>query len=148
MNMRELVRMMLLQFFICYTCTMAATLFFSKFVNTPPIMMLEIDYLWHCGIFSIFAILPGAVYYSGEELSTKQWKNRTIAHTILLLAVLMTAGRIINMYENLIGGVLFFITVLVIDGLVRWLTYLGDQKIADAINKELKETRERDEAYH
>ena len=75
-------------------------------------------------------------------------KNRTNAHTILLLAVLMTAGRIINMYENLIGGVLFFITVLVIDGLVRWLTYLGDQKIADAINKELKETRERDEAYH
>ena len=53
MNMRELVRMMLLQFFICYTCTMAATLFFCRFVNTPPVMMLEVDYLWHCGIFSI-----------------------------------------------------------------------------------------------
>ena len=60
----------------------------------------------------------------------------------------MIMGRIFDMYEDLLGGVLFFIIVLVVDGLVRWLTYLGDQKIADEINKELKETRERDEIYH
>ncbi len=148
MNMREITRMMLLQFFICYTCTMGVTLLFCRFVNTPPVTVLEIDYLWQCGIFSIFAILPGAVYYSGEALSTKQWRNRTIVHTFLLLAVLMIMGRIFDMYEDLLGGVLFFIIVLVVDGLVRWLTYLGDQKIADEINKELKETRERDEIYH
>ncbi len=148
MSMREIMRMMLLQFFMCYTCTMGVTLLFCRFVNTPPVTVLEIDYLWQCGIFSIFAILPGAVYYSEEELSTKQWRNRTIAHTVLLLAVLMVMGRIFDMYEDLLGGVLFFIIVLIVDVLVRWLTYLGDQKIADAINKELKETRERDETHY
>lgn len=147
MNIRELMRMMLLQFFICYTCTMAATVFFCRF-NTPPVTVLEVSYLWQAGIFSLCVVLPVMLYYAKEELSTKQWWNRTIAHTVVLEAVALTAGRIIGMYQGIAGGAAFFVTVLIIDGLVRWFTYLGDRSVADAINKELKETRERDEAYH
>ncbi len=140
MNIRELIRMMVLQFFICYTCTMAATLFFCG-LNDPPVTMLEVSYLWQAGIFSVFAVLPGAVYYTRKELNEKQWRQRTVIHTILLVAVLMTAGRLIHMYEGILGAIFFFITVLVIDCLVRGLTYLSDQKVADAINAELQEKR-------
>lgn len=140
MNIRELIRMMVLQFFICYTCTMAATLFFCGF-NDPPVTMLEVSYLWQAGIFSVFAVLPGAVYYTRKELNEKQWRQRTVIHTILLVAVLMTAGGLIHMYEGILGAIFFFITVLVIDCLVRGLTYLSDQKVADAINAELQEKR-------
>ena len=141
MNIRELMRMIVLQFFICYTCTMAATLFFCGF-NQPPVTTLEISYLWQVGIFSIFAVLPGAVYYAREELTQKQWRQRTVVHTVLLEVVLMTAGYLIHMYEGVLGAVFFFVTVLIIDCLVRGLTYLGDQKVAAAINAELKEKRE------
>lgn len=140
MNIRELIRMIVLQFFICYTCTMAATLLFCGF-NNPPVTMLEISYLWQAGIFSVLAVLPGAVYYTKKELNEKQWRQRTVIHTVLLVAVLMTAGRLIHMYEGILGAIFFFITVLVIDCLVRGLTYLSDQKVAEAINAELQEKR-------
>lgn len=144
MNIRELIRMMLLQFFICYTCTMGATVFFCR-LNTPPVTTLELSYLWQVGIFSVFAVLPGAVYYTRKELNEKQWKQRTILHTILLVAVLMIAGHWIHMYEGLLGAFLFFISILVIDCVVRGLTYLADQKVADAINLQLQKKRGKEE---
>lgn len=66
---------------------------------------------------------------------------RTAAHTVLLEIVLLTAGRIIGMYQGIAGFLLFAVTILVVDLLVRLFTYLGDRTTAVAINQQLEERR-------
>ncbi len=140
MNIRELVQMLLMQFFICYTCTMIAAIFFCR-LNTPPIERLPVDFLWQAVIFSLCAVLPGVVYLSRERLTRRQLWMRTAAHTVLLEIVLLTAGRIIGMYQGIAGFLLFAVTILVVDLLVRLFTYLGDRTTAVAINQQLEERR-------
>ena len=52
--------------------------------------------------------------------------------------ILLTAGYHIGMYHDLFGGCIFFITVLVVDVLVRIFNYLNDCHMANEINKALK----------
>ena len=63
---------------------------------------------------------------------------KSIIHTILLEMILLTAGYHIGMYHDLCGGCIFFITVLVVDVLVRIFNYLNDRHMAIEINKALK----------
>lgn len=140
MRIRELIRVLLLQFFICYTCTMMATVVFCR-LNTPPMDMLEVDYLWHAGIFSILAILPGVVYFDRDGLTKRQLWVRTALHTVLLEAVLLTAGWYIGMYQGIGGFFAFVAAILIVDVLVRLFSYLGDRSMADAINLQLRERR-------
>ncbi len=140
MSKKDLFRMILAQYFMCYTFTMLATAFFTG-LNTPPVTELPESFLWHAGIFSLFAALPAAVYYAKDELTRRQWRIRTIIHTALIEAVLMTAGYALDMYNGVWGAVAFFITVLAVDGAVRLVTYLTDRSTADAINQKLKERR-------
>lgn len=141
MNKRELLRTLLIQYFMCYTCTMLVTVVFAG-MNRPPITELPVSFLWKAALFSLCAGLPALVYYTREELSRGQWWVRTIVHTALLEAVLMTAGHMIGMYRGIWGGLLFFMTVLIVDGAVRLFTYLCDRTTADAINRRLREERE------
>lgn len=140
MNIRELIRVLLLQFFICYTCTMAATFFFCR-LNTPPIDRLEVDYLWQAGIFSALAVLPGAVYFDRNGLTKHQMWVRTAIHTVLLEAVLLTAGWVIGMYRGIGGFFAFAAAILIVNALVRLFSYLGDRSVASAINLQLAEKR-------
>lgn len=140
MNLRDLIRMLVMQFFICYTCTMAATICFCK-LDQPAVDVLEVDYLWKAGIFSVMAVLPGAVYYGKDGLSRRQLRVRNVVHTVLLEIVLLAAGWYIGMYRGIIGFVAFAVTVLIVDGLVRLFTYLADRTTTDAINSQLAERR-------
>ena len=140
MQKRELFRMILIQYFMCYTCTMLATVVFVSLQN-PPEPTVPVRYLWQAAIFSCCAGLPALLYYSKEELSRKQWWIRTAIHTVLLEAILMTAGYCIGMYRGSAGAAAFFVTVLVVDLLVRLFTYLSDRLTADAINRALQERR-------
>ncbi len=141
MKRKELFRMLLLQFFICYTCTILASVVFTS-LSTPKITEIPVSFLWEAAIFSMCAGIPSLIYYSKEELSRKQWRIRTALHTLLIEAILMTAGRIIGMYHGTGGAIAFFVTILVVDLLVRLFIFLGDMSTTDAINRKLKERRE------
>ena len=140
MQKRELFRMILIQYFMCYTCTMLATVVFTN-LQDPPETTVSVRYLWQAAIFSCCAGLPSLLYYSKEGLSRKQWWIRTAIHTVLLEAILMTAGYCIGMYRGTGGAAAFFVTILVVDLLVRLFTYLSDRLTADAINRALRERR-------
>ena len=71
MNRKELMRMLLMDFFVCYTCTMMATILFCG-LNTPKVTELPVSYLWKAALFSLCADLPVTVYYSKRELTRRQ----------------------------------------------------------------------------
>lgn len=140
MNKKELFRTVLIQFFICYTLTMLATVVFAK-LNTPAITDISLSYFLEAAVFSLFAQIPSLLYYSKYELSRRQWWVRTAIHTVLLEIILMTAGYVIGMYKGSLGFVAFFFAVLAVDVLVRLFSYLADMTTADTINRKLKERR-------
>ena len=141
MNKKELLRMILIQYFMCYTLTMLATIVFVS-ISSPRETTISVSYLWQAAIFSLCAQLPMLLYYSREELSRGQWWLRTVLHTVLLEVILMIAGYQIGMYRRTRGAVLMFLTILIVDLLVRLFTYLSDRSTADAINQKLREQRE------
>lgn len=142
MNRKELLRMLMNHFFICYTCTMLATILFCN-LNTPVTTHLSVNYLWKAAIFSVCADLPSMVYYSKKELSRKQWWLRTAIHTMLVEMVLLTAGHCFGMYSGVGGFILFFFVILAVDMIVRLVSYLNDKNTADEINARLRQERGR-----
>ena len=142
MNRKELLRMLMNHFFICYTCTMLATILFCN-LNTPVTTQLSVSYLWKAAIFSVCADLPAVVYFSKRELSRRQWWIRTAIHTVLVEIVLLTAGYSFGMYTGAGGFILFFFVVLAVDLVVRLVSYLNDRNTADEINARLQQERGR-----
>lgn len=146
MKIKAFILTFIKQFFVIYTGTMFATIFFCK-LNTPPTAMLPVDYLWQAAIFSFFACLPSLALLSGRELSRKQYHLRIVLHTLLLEAVLLPAGHILDMYDGVWGGIAFFFVILVVDAFVWFFMFLSDFKSAEAINKKLKLRRKKEESH-
>lgn len=142
MNRKELLRLLMNHFFICYTCTMLATILFCQF-NTPVTTHLPVSYLCKAAIFSVCADIPTVVYYSKKELSRKQWWIRTAIHTVLVELVLLAAGRSFGMYAGAGGFILFSLMILAVDMIVRFISYLNDRNTADEINAHLQQERRR-----
>ncbi len=140
MNKGNLFRMITSQFFVCYTCTMMATIGFTS-LSDPPVTQIDVCYLWQAALFSLCAVLPGLLYYSKEELSRRQYWIRTAIHTVLLEVILMVLGHVLDMYRGILGGICFFLTVLVVDGAVRFFTFLEASSTANAINRALAQRR-------
>lgn len=133
MNKKELMHTIFVEYFVIYNLSMMCTILFCYF-DQPQIKMLPVSYLGQVAVFSLLACLPTIVYC----FKLKNVIVKDILHTILLEAILLTAGYSIGMYHDLFGGCLFFVTVLVVDILVRIFNYLNDCHMANEINKALK----------
>lgn len=133
MNKKELMHKIFIEYFVIYNLSMMCTILFCYF-DQPQIKMLPLSYLGQVAVFSLLACLPTIVYcFKFKNVIVKD-----ILHTILLEVILLTAGCEIGMYHDLFGGCLFFVTVLVVDILVRIFNYLNDCHMANEINKALK----------
>lgn len=133
MNKKELMHTMLVEYFVIYNLSMMCTILFCYF-NQPQIKMLSVSYLGEVAVFSFLACLPTTIYYSKSQ----NVLVKTILHTIFLEIILLIAGYQIGMYEDVLGGLLFFFIILVVDILVRLFNYLNDCYLANEINKTLK----------
>ena len=133
MNKKELMHTMLVEYFVIYNLSMMCTILFCYF-NQPQIKMLPVSYLGEVAVFSFLACLPTTIYYSKSQ----NVLVKTILHTLLLEIILLIAGYQIGMYEDVLGGLLFFFIILVVDILFRLFNYLNDCHLANEINKALK----------
>ncbi|MBQ6888423.1 MAG: DUF3021 family protein [Lachnospiraceae bacterium] len=141
MDLKDFVKFLIRQYFVIYTGSMIATFCFC--MAFYPEDSLPVSYPAWMLLFSLCGTLPGAVFYSKNELTKKQWYIRRVIHVVLLEAVLLVAGNILGMYEGLSGGFWFAITVLAVYVFVNFITFWMDQKTAEELNKKLKERRER-----
>ena len=114
MDKNEMIHTITIQYFVIYTLSMFATILFCH-IDQPQIKMLSVSYLGEVAVFSFLACLPTTIYYSKSQ----NVLVKTILHTILLETILLIAGYQIGMYEDVLGGLLFFFTILVVDILVR-----------------------------
>lgn len=133
MNKNEMIHTITIQYFVIYTLSMFATILFCH-IDQPQIKMLPVSYLGEVAVFSFLACLPTTIYYSKSQ----NVLVKTILHTTLLEIILLIAGYQIGMYEDVLGGLLFFFIILVVDILVRLFNYLNDWHLANEMNKALK----------
>ncbi len=133
MNKKELMHTMLVEYFVIYNLSMMCTILFCFFTQ-PQIKMLSVSYLGQVAVFSLLACLPTIIYsFKLQNVIVKD-----ILHTIFLEVILLTAGYQIGMYQDFLGGIFFFITIIIVDILVRLFNYINDCRMAIEINKALK----------
>lgn len=143
MNFSGLVKQLVRMYFVIYTCSMVGTVCFcSIFI---PEVALDVSFIVWMFVFALFADLPGMVFYSKRELSKKQWRKRAVLHFFLLEAVLMTAGRLYEMWIGIFQGICFGGVVLIVYVLVIFVNYQLDHKMAEEMNKKLKERRKEEQ---
>ena len=97
--------------------------------------------MWRILLFCFLTGLPVFVYYSRRNLSRREWNIRTVIHTVLLVLIMLAAGKELGLYQGIYDGLILAAIVLLIDGFVRIMIYLKDLSTADEINKKLKEKR-------
>lgn len=140
MNIKALIYLLINQYFIIYTGSMVATYCFC--IIFYPGNELPVSYLAEMLLFTLCGTLPGFVFYSPRELTETQWRVRMWIHIGLLEGVLLTAGKILGLYEGIKEGFWFAVAILGVYILVRSITYLLDQRTAKELNEKLKERRQ------
>ncbi len=102
---------------------------------------IPLNYFWKIMIFALVADLPVFVFYSKNELTSRQTVLRIIIHGILLEILLPTVGWFIGMWRGVGGFFVFFAVVLVVDASIIGITYLNSSIEAGNINSALKKRR-------
>lgn len=130
-------RLFVSQYFIIYTCSMLATPIYCSIM--VPDAEFSLNYFWTIALFSLAADLPVFVYASKKDYSKGSEMVRDIFHFILLSAVLMVMGRFLEMYRNLLSGILFFALIVAVYFIVRLVSYYNHYYCAKSVNEKLAE---------
>ena len=139
MDFKGFMHALIRQYFVIYTGSMIATFCFCQAFY--PGEALQTSYLAWMLLFSLCGTLLGLIFYSKKELSPRQWMVRKGIHFVLLECVLLTAGRILEMYKGVKQGFWFAVTVLVVYGFVSFISYWSEKRTAEALNEKLRERR-------
>lgn len=133
MELREIIKKLIISYPTIYGCTMMATLVFCLIFH--PDAVFGIDYLGKAMLFALAGDLPSLVFYSKREPDHRSWMIRQVIHLFLLETVLLVFGRYLDYYDNVTEGVLFFFIVLIVYVVVRTLAFSGDFREAKKINQ-------------
>lgn len=140
MELRELIKRLIVSYPIIYGCSIMAAYVFCLFFDPDTVFGLE--YLEGFFLFALAGDLPSLVFYSRRELSNREWRIRVILHLLLLEGVLLSFGRVMGLYKTMSEGIFFFFIVLLVYVVVRLLAFSGDISSAKEINEALAEIKE------
>lgn len=139
MDLKKIIKNLVLDFPVIYGLSMIATLIWSA--CSSPEARYGLNFFWEMLLFSLGADLPIFVFYSRKELSSKQFILRLAIHAALLEAILLPAGYFIGLWGGVGGFFAFFMTILAVDAAVIGLTYLSDKKTIKEVNDAIKERK-------
>ena len=139
MELRELIKRLVISYPIIYGCSMMATFVFCLVFY--PDSVFGLDYFGEMFLFALAGDLPSLVFYSKRELSHKEWMGRIIIHLLLLEGVLLIMGRIMGLHDNITEGIFFFFIVLAVYVVVLLLVFSDDARQAKEINRALEERK-------
>ena len=139
MELRELIKRLVISYPIIYGCSMMVTFVFCMIFY--PDSVFGVDYFGKMFLFALAGDLPSLVFYSKRELSHKEWMVRIIIHLLLLEGVLLVIGRFMGLHDNMVEGIVFFFIVLAVYVVVRLLVFSDDERQAKEINKALEERK-------
>ncbi len=139
MNGEELLKVMLRSF-----CMIATGVVVSMYVFCLifyPNVSFELDDIGRILLMAIAGDLPYLLFYSRKELSKKQMHLRQLVHLFVLLALLLYFARLWD-WITLTSAkevVVFLSLVLGVYAVVCLATAYRDKKLADKLNRSLKE---------
>ena len=133
------------RFVVIYGLTMLATYGFCMVFN-PGVTVLVADYFGACILFSLLANATSLVYLSRRELTVRAWMGRALLQCVLLELFLMPYGYYLGMWRGRMGGIVFFVVVLVVQLCVHLMGYGRDCADATSVNARLRERREQQSA--
>ncbi len=139
MELRELIKRLVISYPIIYGCSMMVTFVFCMIFY--PDSVFGVDYFGKMFLFALAADLPSLVFYSKRELSHKEQMVRIIIHLLLLEGVLLVIGRFMGLHDNMVEGIVFFFIVLAVYVVVRLLAFSDGLMQAKEINKVLEERK-------
>lgn len=141
MELRELIKKLVISYPIIYGCSMMATFVFCLVFY--PDSDFGLYYFGEMFLFALAADLPSLVFYSKRELSHKELMVRIIIHLLLLEGVLLVIGRLMGLHDNITEGIFFFFIVLAVYVVVWLLVFSDAARQAKEINKALEERKKR-----
>lgn len=141
MELRELMKRLIISYPIIYGCSMMATFVFCLVFD--PDSVFGLDFFGEMFLFALAADLPSLVFYSKRELSHKELMVRIIIHLLLLEGVLLVIGRLMGLHDNITEGIFFFFIVLAVYVVVWLLVFSDAARQAKEINKALEERKKR-----
>ena len=119
-------------------------LIIGSVILTPP-DTINRNYVLLAMAFAAIGNLPSIVFWSKVELSESSRRLRSIIHFILVLSLMLTFGVISGIISEFSHFFIFAIEIIVVYGVVKFITYQGDISTATTINEKLKKFREIDE---
>lgn len=137
MNLSDILKRMLHNFFVIVTGTLICFIIFCA--HFFPDDLFGLDSLAAILLFAAAGDLPFLIFYSREELSEKQWQIRMVIHFIVLETVLLGLsvylGWITNIYPH---GVFMCMLITGVYLVVRFINWKIDTKTTSEINERLK----------
>ena len=142
MSFEEIKKGLIHDFFIIVTGTVFGTLFHCWLL--APDVTFSVDYFFWMILFSLAGDVPLLLFYSKKELSEKQWMIRKILHFLVLELLLLGIGNMLEMYEDVLSGVMFALTVAAVYLLVCAIGHQSNRQLAVKLNRRLEKLREDD----
>lgn len=139
MELRDLIKKILVSYPAIYGCSMMATFVFCLVFSKESVF--GVDYFGQMLIFSLAGDLPSLIFYSKRELSQKETNVRLVIHFLLLECVLMVFGRYLGLYETVLQGIFFFFIVLAVYVIIRASVFCDDLRKAKQLNDALAERK-------
>lgn len=137
--MVDLIKEFIKDYFVIFGVLIIGSVFL-----TPP-DTINRDYVLLAMAFAAIGNLPSIVFWSKVELSESSRRLRSIIHFILVLSLMLTFGVISGIISKLSDFFIFAIEIIIVYGIVKFITYQGDISTATSINEKLKDLRGSDE---
>jgi len=132
MKILDLARQLIKDYFIIFGILIIGSVFL-----TPP-ETINRDYVLLTMTFAAVGDLPSLVFWSKSELTDESRKWRAVVHFILLETVILIYAGMTGIVTGVVEYAVFALQILIIYGLVRFITWRSDLSTANKINKKLK----------
>lgn len=139
MNAEELLKKMFRSFFMIATGIVVSMYLFCLILY--PDVTFTLQDIGRILLMAVLSDLPLLIFYSGNELSKKQMYIRKSVHLLALLAVTLYCANTWNWIsiKSAKEVSVFLMLVLLVYIIVLGVTTYNDKKLADKMNRYLKE---------
>lgn len=129
------------RFVMVYGIIMLGTFFMCLLFN-PTSELPVVTFFGRCIIFTFVCMATLIIYYSKNELTTKTWWLRTIAHTVLLEILLLPLAHHWEFWYGRIDAIIY--ASFILGGKILWhlIDFGRSVHTASEVNERLRRRRQ------
>lgn len=136
-NLKSIAMLVFKQFFVITVCVMLVISLCNIWVQGFN-YTISADFPWVMMLTGAVGAMPSVLFFFKEEPSKKKFAVRMIIHFVVLSALILFEGRILNWYESFSDGLTVFGMIVFVYALVMIFTIIIEKADAYRINRALK----------